>query len=308
MSKIRLPNGHNLKLIATDMDGTLLQSDRTIEKRTLGLLKELQGEGIRLVLISGRPIRGMIKYGKELDFEKYDGTLIGINGGQAYSMKDKQDIWRYTLDVNDAARYFKAWQPFGLDHLAYGQDVIYLDSPRLGQEKGGPSDLEGGKSLGSGTGVADKLSLELGDDDMGAEDEERALIKRLEAITGKDIELRDLTKPLEEAPTKVCVYGPRDTIIKGLEVVRRQVEDKLYGAFSADTYYEAMLRGINKGTGLQEYADSLGILPEEIIAFGDHDNDIPMLAYAGVGVAMERASAGLVDQANYMIRMAYMNS
>ena len=50
-----------------------------------------------------------------------------------------------------------------------------------------------------------------------------------------------------------------------------------------------MVRGINKGTGLQEYADRYNILPEEIIAFGDEVNDIEMLTLVGLGIAMENA-------------------
>lgn len=266
MSRIKLANGSRLKLIASDMDGTLLQSDQKIERRTLDILIRLQVEGVKLALISGRPLGAMLTYAKELGLENFGGAAIAVNGGHAFEVREKRELWRHTMPVEDAARYFNAWQQFGLDHIAYGEKKIYLDSPRRSEE---------------------------------VSEEDEALIQRLMSITGSDVELRDLTKPLEEEPTKVCVFGPREKILEGLKVVKPLVQETIYGTFSADNYYEGMIRGVNKGTGLQEYADMLGIMPEEILVFGDQDNDIPMFAYAGTGVAMKRASEGLAAQATY---------
>ena len=81
---ILLPNGHPLRLIASDMDGTLLRSDVTIEPRTKELLIAWQKEGIRLTLISGRPIQSMMRYASELEMGYHEGVIIGANGGHAY--------------------------------------------------------------------------------------------------------------------------------------------------------------------------------------------------------------------------------
>ena len=55
-------------------------------------------------------------------------------------------------------------------------------------------------------------------------------------------------------------------------------------------YYEYTSLGIDKGTALSKAMAKLGIRPEECIAFGDAENDIPMLQYAGIGVAMGNAT------------------
>lgn len=78
--KIILPNQHPLRLIASDMDGTLLQTNLTIEAQTKALLIAWQKQGIRLVLISGRPLQGMIPYARELEMDRYEGGVIGANG------------------------------------------------------------------------------------------------------------------------------------------------------------------------------------------------------------------------------------
>lgn len=263
---IKLANGHDLKLIASDMDGTILQSDQTIEKKTKELLIHLQEQGVKLVLISGRSIGGMIEYARELEFERFGGVIIGANGAHAYSLADDKELWYHNMPAKYAAHFFKSWEAFGLDHIAYSKNILYLDSPRR---------------------------------EFEISEEEESLIQSLSRVTGMEVKIKDLSKPLEEDPCKVCIYGPRDKILEGINIVGPLVEERLYGAFSADNYYESMLRGVNKGTGLQEYADMYNIMPEEIIAFGDQDNDIPMFAYAGTGVAMKRASEGLVAQATY---------
>lgn len=265
---ILLPNGHPLRLIASDMDGTILQSDLTIEQRTKELLIAWQNAGIRLTLISGRPIQSMMRYARELEMDRHEGVIIGANGGHAYQLGVEKELWRHTLSVASAHHYFQLWKPFPLTLIAYGREQIYVDVP----------DLEGLTYFG--------LSMEEG-------------LERIERMTSLKVVRYDMCKPLPEEPVKACVLGDRSLILKAQAMIKDEYEADIYGAFSAENYFEAMIRGINKGTGLQEYADRYDILPDEMIAFGDEDNDIPMLAYAGVSVAMEKASDRVASTAKY---------
>lgn len=265
---ILLPNGHPLRLIASDMDGTILRSDLTIEPRTKELLIAWQKEGIRLTLISGRPIQSMMRYARELEMDHHEGVIIGANGGHAYQLGVEKELWRHTLTIASAQHYFQLWKPFLLTLIAYGREKIYVDVPKR----------EGLTYFG--------MSMEKG-------------LERIEKVTTMKVEHYDLSTPLPEDPVKACVLGDRSLILKAQAMVKEDYEADIYGAFSAETYFEAMMRGINKGTGLQEYADRYDILPDEMVAFGDEDNDIPMLAYAGVSVAMEKASDRAASTAKY---------
>ena len=60
--------------------------------------------------------------------------------------------------------------------------------------------------------------------------------------------------------------------------------------FTANFYYEYCPKGINKGTSIRMAMEKLHIRPQEVIAFGDAENDISMLEYAGIGVAMGNAT------------------
>lgn len=73
-------------------------------------------------------------------------------------------------------------------------------------------------------------------------------------------------------------------------------------ACSADTFLEIFPRGVTKGTALTAVCRQLGIPPEQTLAFGDHELDIPMIEAAGVGIAMENAIDGLKEKADYVTK------
>ena len=62
---------------------------------------------------------------------------------------------------------------------------------------------------------------------------------------------------------------------------------------SAETHLEIVARGVDKASGLRDISQCTGIPPEDMIAFGDEMNDLPMLQYAGTGYAMENAVPGV---------------
>ena len=64
--------------------------------------------------------------------------------------------------------------------------------------------------------------------------------------------------------------------------------------------YEVLPKNNNKGTGLKKLAEKLGIKQEEVMAIGDGNNDIEMLKFAGVGVAMGNGTKMAKDAANYI--------
>ena len=67
-----------------------------------------------------------------------------------------------------------------------------------------------------------------------------------------------------------------------------------------DIFADINLSGIDKGTAIQEYAAYRGVDLSEVIAFGDGENDLPMLQKAGIGVAMGTASERIRSQADYV--------
>ena len=80
----------DLKTIVLDIDGTLLNAKKIMTTRTREKLIEAQEKGIKVVLASGRPTRGMIPLAEELEMDKYEGFLVSYNGSQVYDVKTKE--------------------------------------------------------------------------------------------------------------------------------------------------------------------------------------------------------------------------
>lgn len=97
---------------------------------------------------------------------------------------------------------------------------------------------------------------------------------------------------------KISLVGDKATLDKKLSLLPANVYNNFQAVRTADNYFEIMKKGSSKGGGLQFIAEKEGILPAEVIAVGDHENDISMIHYAGLGVAMGNASERLKECAD----------
>ena len=113
-------------------------------------------------------------------------------------------------------------------------------------------------------------------------------------------EVGNLADFLSFAPIKILM----SVLPEELSSIQKQIADflpeELTVVQTAPFYLEVIPRRINKGQGIQDICAAIGISTEEVIAFGDAANDIPMLQAAGVGVAMGNATDAVKAEANYV--------
>lgn len=114
------------------------------------------------------------------------------------------------------------------------------------------------------------------------------------------IKFGNLDEILTESPTSILVH-PEDHHVDELKDLLKRahaevVDQRVWGA--PWNVIEIIKAGLNKAVGLKKIAEFYSISPEHIIAFGDEDNDLEMIEYAGVGVAMENAIDQLKEIAN----------
>lgn len=105
---------------------------------------------------------------------------------------------------------------------------------------------------------------------------------------------------IEDSPpqiiNKLTLIGHRDSLFEAQEIFAKN--NSVNAVFSSHNYLEVMCQSISKFNALKEYASRLGIEPSQIIAFGDGENDIPMLLQVGLGVAMRNAHDIVKQNAN----------
>ena len=103
-------------------------------------------------------------------------------------------------------------------------------------------------------------------------------------------EVGKLSEFLDFSPVKILMSVEPDLLSEVQQTIRKLLPKELTVVQTAPFYLEIIPATINKGQGLVDTCRALGIDPEETIAFGDAENDIPMLRAAGVGVAMGNAA------------------
>ncbi len=112
-------NKRMYKLIALDMDGTLLREDKTISEKTKEAIKQAKDKGVKVVLASGRPIEGLQKYLKELDLIGDEQYVVSYNGAVVQNTGTKEVINHITLQGSDLKDLYKVSQELNVNIHAF---------------------------------------------------------------------------------------------------------------------------------------------------------------------------------------------
>ena len=248
------------ELIGLDLDGTLTNSRKIIPENTRRALIQLMEEGKKVVLVSGRSTDGVYFLAEDLKMDRYDGYIIGFNGGRLMSCKTREIIEDHVLPEGVAEPIYDISLKYpGVCLITYADGKIIA-----GME---PNKYVEYESFGS------KMQ-----------------------VTVSDHFLADADRPLN----KLVVCGEGSVVSEILAGLEDRFGDTL-NMFTSDPYYgEIMPKGIDKGRTLKKLVNHLGLTRENVICCGDSGNDIPMIRYAGLGVAMENALPEVKDAADYI--------
>ena len=94
----------NYKMIVMDMDDTLINSENKVSKETKNYLIDIQNQGYKVVLASGRPTEGMLPIAKELQLDIHDSYIISYNGGKTIKVATEevevsQSVFKKNFDL-----------------------------------------------------------------------------------------------------------------------------------------------------------------------------------------------------------------
>ena len=258
-----------IKIVALDLDGTLLDSAKRLSDVNKAALAAAAGKGIHIVPTTGRFFGMMPECIRELPFVRY---AITINGAQVYDRETDTALVREEIPL-DAA--------LGVMKLLDGYDVIY-DCYR--NNWGWMSQPFKDKSPAYATD-AHYLNM-IADFRRGVPD----LKAYLESTAGDgDVQ-------------KIMLF----TRLDGDKTLAGTIVEEVSAAFpeikvTSSTWnnLEFNVRTAHKGVALKRFAEALGLTLENCMSFGDGMNDLTMIEAAGVGVAMANACQGVLDAADY---------
>lgn len=247
-----------IKAIILDIDGTLLNNEKGISPRTRDSLISAQEKGVKLILASGRPTTGMMKYAEMLEMKKHHGLLVSYNGARVVDCQTYKILFDEAMSVEDGKAVLEHLKKFDVIPMIDKDDYMYVN---------------------------DVFNNEL---DLNGE---KINIIEYESRGGnyKLCEKEDLADFLDYRINKILVAGDPTYLLENYKDIQAPFEDNLSCMFTAPVYFEFTAKGIDKAKALDSVLLPMGISSEETIAFGDGHNDISMVDYAGIGVAMENA-------------------
>ena len=234
------------KLIASDMDGTLLRSDRTISDETRNAIMNIKEKGVLFVLCTGRPLIAVEKYNKLLNL---NCPVILYNGAQIFDFASRKVLFEKYLDFEYAKFVWDEGCKKKLEIYVWADNELYTNF------------------------VNDKV--------YDYTIESHAEIHKLNDI--RDLKGKNITKVLwDEEPDKIKIF------IKEFDAIN--FFEKVNYCTSMPYYLEFFNLETSKKVAIQKLEEIYNIKREEIIAIGDGKNDIEMIKYAGLGVAMDNAT------------------
>lgn len=253
----------NIRVIALDLDGTLLNSDKVISPADYAALERAAAMGVHIVPTTGRFYDAMPEVVRQLPFVRY---AITVNGAEVYDAVEKKVLHRAELEPEQALEVYEYFESLPVICDCYIDGWGYME--RSHYERIDEYAL---------VPYVRKMLKELRTpvDDIKAYIRERRVQKVM--MFFKDMERRALE--LERVPARFPEFIATSSIANNIEV---------------------NAAGANKGEALRILCEHLGFDISQAMSFGDGSNDLSMIRAAGVGVAMANAYDGLKEAADFV--------
>ena len=116
------------KLLVLDVDGTLLNNEKEISKRTLSALLKVQHMGVRIVLASGRPTSGLMPLAKALELGNFGGFIMSYNGSRVVKAGDGEVVFERRINPELIPYLEKKARKNGFSIFTYHDDYILTDN------------------------------------------------------------------------------------------------------------------------------------------------------------------------------------
>ncbi len=242
-----------IQVVALDLDGTLLNKEQEVSSYNKRVLKELEAQGVEVIICTGRPYIAMEQFYKELQLSS---PMICFNGAKIVDSRG-ESLLHTTIEESIGKR---------LIEIGEEEDVFchgFIDNQWLIKEENDTTRAYSGKS----------------------------------GITPTLVNFQDLT-PLNF--TKMMYIDDSEKLKRVDARLTAELGDRIYKAFSWNTYLEVMNKESSKARALEFYLQSKGLSHKNLLAMGDGWNDMEMIQFAGIGVVMENGEKALKEHATYI--------
>lgn len=270
------------KLVAIDLDGTMLNSYGVVTDNTKNIIKKCLNKGIQIVIASGRPIDSIKAIAKEIGIESF---FIAGNGALIYDIKKDEIIYEKYMTKQKVLQIIKLCEENSITYNVYTDktiltkslkyNVLYYHKENLKKEESKKTNISIVKDMYNYVQKMQKekfLKVTICDEDKTIFN---SIIRKLRKID--EIDVLDV------------LHMSRKTIVHGTEEIPIEY-----------FYTEISSKDVDKWNAIKFLMESLDLKREEIIAIGDNINDKKMIEEAGLGVVMEGSTPVVTDIADYI--------
>jgi Cof subfamily protein (haloacid dehalogenase superfamily) len=250
----------NIKLVAIDLDDTLLRSDLTVSERTVAVLRQVREMGVAVTISTGRMFSSARPFAEQLEF---DVPLITYGGALIKNADSGEVLYNRPLEPEVARRVIR----FGRERrMQVNYYLLNGDDDELYAELRTPWGEEYG---------------------------------RFSKVPFRHVP--DLEEMLQRGnPLKLLLIEDEPVANRCLVELREQLGDHVHLAKSKPRFLEVDHPDATKGRALQELAAWLQVERSQVLAIGDSYNDIEMLEFAGLGIAVANAPPDVRSRAGYV--------
>lgn len=272
-----------IKAIVCDMDGTLLTSEHKIAQRTLQKLIELQKDGVKLILASGRSYVRMLPDALKLHMDRFGGLIIDVNGTSIYDVQaaKRQRIGSMErANIEELNAFFSIFDV----ELQYTQDdtiYTYLPDSIYNLKR----NIRGEMRLPEDYPWTGGMYSWLCDTRDGYPNQHM---------------VRDLAATPASCNKVSIVQEPAYIAFVRQSLVNHPIYERYEFVFSDERKMEVTQKGITKGKALDLLLEKYRIQNDEVAVFGDSENDLSMFHEKKYSVAMANALPAAKEKANYM--------
>lgn len=245
------------KLVALDIDGTLLDNNHELSSKVEETLTRVKEKGIRIILASGRDFPAIKPFLYKLETEDLS---ICMNGCKVYDYSGKL-IFDESIDKKTSEEIIKLCEEKEIYIILFMNENIYVE-----------------KSFN---------------------------YMDYENYTGKGIEVGKISKFINNKADniyKILLVGEHERLLEIKKILKLEYKGKVNAIFSLPQFLEIFSNRIDKGLMLKKIANLHNISPEKVLSIGDWDNDISMIEFAGLGVAMGNGSSKLKEKADFITK------
>ena len=260
-----------IKWIVCDMDGTLLNSNNEIMEKTKKYLIKCQEKGIRLILASGRSYSRLKPYVEELEMEKYHGMLIEVNGLYIHCLDKKTRIKLESMKVEDGIKLYEETKEYEPELMAFLDEGIYDYIPnsmfqiKLKEKERLNLPIDFPMTGGSWNWIEDLR---------------------------KGYPNQKYIKSVLELPdefNKICILHEPSITEKFTCKLKEKYNDEYEFCRSTPRQVEITKKGITKGNALNKLMQENQINKDEVLVFGDGENDFSLFETVKYSIAMGNA-------------------